>query len=76
MRRAIILDTETTGLDASKAYALEIALKVVNTETGKCLGSFQSVVTLSKKEWEDADSMALKLTGLPGMTFKPMAPSE
>jgi len=63
MRRAIILDTETTGLDASKAYALEIALKVVNTETGKCLGSFQSVVALSKKEWGGADPAALKING-------------
>ena len=63
MRRAIVLDTETTGLDSSKAKLLEIALKVVNTETGECLGSFQSVVTLSEKEWRDADPGALKING-------------
>ena len=63
MRRAIFLDIETTGLDASKAQALEIAFKVVNTESGKCLGSFQSVVSLSKKEWRDADPIALKING-------------
>ena len=47
MRRAIILDTETTGLVVSKAQIVEIAFKVINTNSGKCLASFQSVVALS-----------------------------
>ena len=63
MRRAIILDTETTGLDASKAQIVEIAFKVVNTDSGECLNSFQGVVALSKKEWRDADLGALKING-------------
>ena len=63
MRRAIILDTETTGLDASKAQIVEIAFKVVNTNSGECLASFQSVVALSEKEWKDADAGALKING-------------
>ena len=63
MRRAIILDTETTGLDASKAQIVEIAFKVVNTNSGECLASFQSVVALSEKEWNEADPGALKVNG-------------
>ena len=58
MRRAIFLDTETTGLDPSKAQVVEIAFKVVDVGSGACLGSFQSVVALSKEEWDRADPVA------------------
>ena len=63
MKRAVILDSETTGLDASRHQILEIALKVVETGTGEWLGAFQSVVSLSKKEWGDADPKALRVNG-------------
>ena len=63
MRRAIILDTETTGLDTSKAKVVEIAFKVVDISSGDCLESFQSVVALSKEEWDRADPVALKING-------------
>lgn len=63
MRRVIILDTETTGLDTSKAQVVEIAFKVVDVGSGACLESFQSVVTLSKEEWARADPAALKING-------------
>ena len=63
MRRAIILDTETTGLDPSKAQVVEIAFKVVDIGSGACLESFQSVVALSKEEWDRADPVALTING-------------
>jgi len=34
MRRVIILDTETTGLDPSKARVIEIAFKVIDVGSG------------------------------------------
>ncbi len=63
MRRAIILDTETTGLDSSKAQVVEIAFKVIDVGSGACLESFQSVVALSKEEWDRADPVALTVNG-------------
>ena len=63
MRRAIVLDTETTGLDPSKAQVVDIAFKVVDIGSGACLGSFQSVVALSKEEWALADPIALTVNG-------------
>ena len=63
MRRAIILDTETTGLDSVKSCVIEIALKVINTETGEHIDSFQSISKMSKKEWGNADPKALKING-------------
>lgn len=63
MRRVIILDTETTGLDPSKARVIEIAFKVIDVGSGACLESFQSVVAISKEEWDMAEPAALNVNG-------------
>ncbi len=63
MRRVIILDTETTGLDPSKAQVIEIAFKIIDVASGACLGAFQSVVAISKEEWAMAEPAALNVNG-------------
>ncbi|NGX58613.1 MAG: Ribonuclease T [Chlamydiae bacterium] len=60
---AIMLDSETTGLNANKNHVLEIALRVVNHDSGEILCSYDSVIRLSKDEWAQAHPKALEVNG-------------
>nr|QBK86850.1 MAG: exonuclease [Marseillevirus LCMAC103] len=63
MRRAIALDTETTGLDPLHNHVVEIAFQLVDTETGRRLDSYQNVVALTEAEWAQAAPKALAVNG-------------
>lgn len=60
---AIVLDSETTGLDATNHRILEIAFRVLNLSTGNPICSYNSVVKLSEKDWEIANPKALEVNG-------------
>jgi oligoribonuclease len=59
----IFLDTEASGLNAMKHKVLEIALKVVDVETGEVEGEYQSVISHPFEEWEKSDPNSLRVNG-------------
>ncbi len=59
----IYLDTETSGLNTKKHTILEIALKIINVETGEVLESFETLVSLSEEEWKRSDPSSLEING-------------
>ena len=63
MKIAIVLDTETTGLDPAKTHVVEIALKIVDTVRGTLLAEYENVVALSAEEWSKAEPKALEVNG-------------
>jgi len=63
MQSIVFLDTETTGLDPAKTHVVEIALKVVDAETGTVRGEYENVVALTAAEWARADPGALAVNG-------------
>jgi oligoribonuclease len=60
----IFLDTETSGLNPLKHCVLEIALKILDVETGELKGEFQSLVSQSWDEWKKGDPDSLKINQL------------
>ena len=51
MRRAIVLDTETTGLSAATHHVIEIAFRLVDLETGHRVAEYERVIHLTCDEW-------------------------
>ena|ERR1700733_2092077 len=61
--RAIFLDMETTGLDCSRHFPIEIALKIVDLTTSYYVTSYHSVINPSFNEWERHDPISLEING-------------
>ncbi len=59
----IFLDTETNGLNLLKHRVLDIALQMIDVETGEKLGSFHSLVSVTKEEWARSDPESLRING-------------
>lgn len=71
----IFLDTETNGLDPKKHKILEIAFKLIDVSDGTLRHTFDSLVSISKEDWESSDQVSLKVSGLKWenlQTGKPM----
>jgi DNA polymerase-3 subunit epsilon/oligoribonuclease len=66
----IFLDTETNGLNPFRHRVLEIALKVVDLQTGEVKASYESVVNQPQHIWESSDPSSLKVNGF---TFEKVA---
>ncbi len=60
---AVFLDTETSGLDPFLHVPLEIAFIIVDLCTGKELCSYERVLRISKKEWEERDPKSVLING-------------
>lgn len=60
---AIVLDSETTGLDSTMHRVVEIAFRVLKLSDGSFLCSFSSVIKLSEKDWKMAQPKALEVNG-------------
>ncbi len=60
----IVLDSETTALDATIHRVAEIAFRVLNLSTGNFICSYNSVAKLSDKEWKEAQPKALEVNGI------------
>lgn len=61
---AIFLDTETNGLNPYKHKVLELALKIVDVETGEELATFSSFCAISAEDWKKSDPESLKVNGI------------
>ena len=57
--RAIFLDIETTGLDPVRHRPIDVAFQIRDLGTGKCIGEYQSLIKLPRKEWENSDHRRL-----------------
>ncbi len=55
----IFLDTETNGLDPQKHRVLEIAFKLIDLYTGEEKESYDTLVKVSEKQWEQSDPESL-----------------
>jgi DNA polymerase-3 subunit epsilon/oligoribonuclease len=60
---AIFLDTEANGLNYKKHQVIELALKIIDIETGKEKGIYHSVVLQTLPQWEGSDPLSLEVNG-------------
>lgn len=60
----IFLDTETTGLHFNRHCPIDIAFKVMDLQSGKILGAYQSLVKPSQEKWEQRDPISMGINGL------------
>jgi oligoribonuclease len=61
--RAIFLDLETTGLDATRHTVIDIALCCVDMTTYQRQASYQSLVAVDRAAWDYADAKSLVIHG-------------
>ena len=59
----IFLDLETNGLDIHRHRVIEIALRIIDLETGKVRDSYDTVVMQPQDIWEQHDPESLKING-------------
>lgn len=59
----IFLDIETTGLDPRQHHPIDIALVVIDHETGEQKGSYQQLIKLSEQEWAAHDPVSIEING-------------
>lgn len=60
---AIFLDMETTGLDQTRHHAIDVALVIMDVNSGKKLASYQSLIKQPKEIFELADPLSLEING-------------
>lgn len=61
--RAVFIDTETTGLDASRHRIIDIAAKVIDLADMSCLFSYSTMVMQPKSVMDAADPSSLAVNG-------------
>lgn len=61
--RAIFLDIETTGLDASKHRPIDIGLKIVHVNSGCYTASYQSILKIAPEAWALRDPVSIDING-------------
>lgn len=59
----VFLDLETTGLDPTRHRVVDIALKAYNLQSGKLLGSYETIVQQNIEIWKQADPESLAING-------------
>lgn len=72
----IFLDTETNGLNTRRHTILELALKIVDLETGEEMATFDTLVSLSKEEWSRSDPTSLEVNGFTWEKTLPGIPKQ
>jgi DNA polymerase III epsilon subunit-like protein len=63
MTLAIFLDSETNGLNLLRHKCLEIALRVIELETMREVGSYEQLVVQSRSYWDCSDPHSLQVNG-------------
>lgn len=76
MAKGIFLDIESNGLDPYHHQVMQIALQLVELETGQCLTQFQSNVFLTREEWLQSDRISLEFNGLNDYEVLKKAPTR
>lgn len=59
----IFLDTETNGLNPFKHKVVEIAIKLLDMETGLLIDSYEAIVYQTYDEWQNSDLSSLQVNG-------------
>lgn len=59
----IFLDIETNGLNPFKHQVLEIALSIVDMETGVSKEHFEAIIQQPESAWKNSDRESLKING-------------
>lgn len=59
----IFLDIEANGLNHQVHRILEIALSIVDLNTGKVKADYESVILLSEIDWKKSDPKSLEING-------------
>lgn len=59
----VFLDTETNGLNFQIHRILELALKIVDLQTGENKAEYQTIIAPSKQAWESSDPESLRVNG-------------
>ena len=59
----VFLDTETNGLDFSVHKVIDIAYFIIDLDTGKELGMFNSLIRISESDWENSLPESLEVNG-------------
>ena len=60
----IFLDTETNGLNFKRHEAIEIAIELINLESGAVLESYNSLIQISPESFSQSDPESLAYTGI------------
>ena len=74
--KAVFLDTETNGLNYRKHTILEIAFQIVDLVSGKTIVSYDSMLKLTKDEWDKSSPVSLRFTGITWEETKSGKPAE
>ncbi len=59
----IFLDSETNGLNLYRHKVIEIALKILDVETGECKDQYDSIVFQTYDDWQQSDLDSLQING-------------
>lgn len=60
---AVFLDIEATGLDPKIHSAIDIAFCIVDITENRILAKYQSLLAISKEEWNKSDPRSLLING-------------
>lgn len=60
---AIFLDQETTGLDPMQHKVIEVAFKIVDLTCYRVLESYQSIIHITKEDWNQKDPFSVEVNG-------------
>ncbi len=60
----IFLDTETNGLDFTVHEAIEIAIELIDLESGKRIESYRTLIQISSEAFGRSDPTSLAFTGI------------
>lgn len=59
----VFLDTETNGLNPQKHKIIEIAFQIIDLLTGICKDTFESIIAISREDWQKSDPKSLEING-------------
>ena len=60
----IFLDTETNGLNFEKHEAIEIAIELIDLESGKTIDAYETLIAISPESFDRSDPTSLAFTGI------------
>lgn len=60
----VFLDSETTGLNFKKHRLIEIAFKAIDSETGRTLCSYETLINQPREIFAAADPTSVKINGI------------
>jgi oligoribonuclease len=59
----IFLDIESTGLDVTRHYTIDIAFKIIDLSTGELKATYTELVLPDPEAWENRDPVSMQING-------------